>query len=50
MSFRTDRQRVEGLGTAHDGVHHFWLQRVTALALVPLAILFVLPFASGRRF
>tara|TARA_R110002124_G_scaffold124678_4_gene283773 strand:+ start:4377 stop:4757 length:381 start_codon:yes stop_codon:yes gene_type:complete len=45
MSFRTDRQRVEGLGTAHDGVHHFWLQRVTALALVPLAILFVLPFA-----
>ncbi|MEX0971050.1 MAG: succinate dehydrogenase, hydrophobic membrane anchor protein [Paracoccaceae bacterium] len=45
MGYKTDRQRVEGLGTAHDGVHHFWVQRLTAVALVPLAILFVLPFA-----
>jgi len=45
MSYKTDRQRVEGLGTAHDGVHHFWVQRLTAVALIPLAALFVLPFA-----
>ena len=37
MQFRTNRQRVEGLGTAHDGVGHWWSQRVTAIALVPLS-------------
>ena len=54
MQFRTDRQRVEGLGTAHHGVGHWWGQRVTAIALVPLTIFFVFPFArrwarAGRR-
>lgn len=33
--------QVRGLGSAHDGTHHFWLQRLTALALVPLTIWFV---------
>jgi succinate dehydrogenase / fumarate reductase membrane anchor subunit len=52
MDFRTDRQRVQGLGTAHEGVGHWWRQRVTAVALVPLAILFVFPFirALGTDF
>ena len=33
-------KRVKGLGTAHHGVQHWWLQRVTALALVPLSLWF----------
>jgi succinate dehydrogenase / fumarate reductase membrane anchor subunit len=40
MSLETPLHRVEGLGAAHSGSRHFWRQRVTALALVPLAIWF----------
>lgn len=47
MTFRTDRQRVEGLGSAHGGTDHFWHQRLTAIALVPLMVLFIFPFASN---
>lgn len=35
---RTPLKRVRGLGSAKDGTHHFVLQRLTALALVPLSI------------
>lgn len=31
-----------GLGSAHSGVHHWWVQRVTAAALVVLGIWFVI--------
>ena len=31
-------KRVRGLGATHEGTGHFWLQRVSALALVPLSI------------
>ena len=27
--------------SAHNGVHHWWLQRITAIALIPLVIWFV---------
>ncbi|HSI39103.1 MAG TPA: succinate dehydrogenase, hydrophobic membrane anchor protein [Xanthobacteraceae bacterium] len=49
-SMRTPRRRVAGLGSARSGTGHFWLQRVTALANVPLtlAFLFILITASGR--
>ncbi len=30
--------RARGLGSAHSGVHHWWTQRVTAVALVPLCL------------
>ena len=33
--------RVRGLGAAGHGVGHWWLQRVTAVALVPLSLWFV---------
>ena len=33
--------RVRGLGTARSGTEHFWRQRLTALANVPLTIAFV---------
>ena len=47
MTYRTPRARVSGLGAAHHGTQHFWLQRVSAVALVLLAILFVIPFAQA---
>jgi succinate dehydrogenase / fumarate reductase, membrane anchor subunit len=42
MSVRTPLGRVEGLGAAHRGTEHFINQRVTAVALVPLAIWFAI--------
>jgi succinate dehydrogenase / fumarate reductase, membrane anchor subunit len=38
---RTPRAKIEGLGSAHSGTAHFWHQRMTAVALVPLSIWFV---------
>ena len=46
-SFRTDRQRVAGLGTAGTGTGHWWSQRITSVALLPLTFLFIFPFASS---
>ena len=45
-SLRTPLARARGLGSAKDGTHHFWLQRLTAIALVPLTIWFALSVAS----
>jgi succinate dehydrogenase / fumarate reductase membrane anchor subunit len=39
-SLRTPFSRVEGLGSAKMGTRDFWHQRLTAVALVPLAIWF----------
>ncbi len=43
-----DRQRIRsplaratGFGSAKDGVEHWWMQRVSAVALVPLTLWFV---------
>lgn len=36
MSLRTSLGRVRGLGSAKDGARHWWAQRLTAIALVPL--------------
>ena len=41
MSYRTDRQRAFGLGASGEGVHHWWHQRVSSIALIPLVILFL---------
>lgn len=38
---RTPLKRVEGLGSARNGTGHFWVQRLTSIALVPLVIWFV---------
>jgi succinate dehydrogenase / fumarate reductase membrane anchor subunit len=40
-SMRTNLGRVRGLGSAKEGVHHWWMQRLTAIALVPLILWFV---------
>ena len=38
---RTPLGRAIGLGSAREGAQHWWMQRVTAVALVPLAVWFV---------
>ncbi|MSO97150.1 MAG: succinate dehydrogenase, hydrophobic membrane anchor protein [Rhodospirillaceae bacterium] len=37
-SLRSPLGQARGLGSAKEGVHHWWAQRVTAVALVPLSI------------
>jgi succinate dehydrogenase / fumarate reductase membrane anchor subunit len=46
MSLRSPIGRARGLGSAKQGVSHFLWQRLTALALVPLAIWFVASVVS----
>jgi succinate dehydrogenase / fumarate reductase membrane anchor subunit len=38
---RSPLGRALGLGSAKEGVEHWWAQRVTAIALVPLTLWFV---------
>lgn len=38
MSLRTPLGEARGLGSAREGVAHWWHQRLTALALVPLVL------------
>jgi succinate dehydrogenase / fumarate reductase membrane anchor subunit len=42
MSLRTPLGRVLGRGPAGEGVGHWWVQRVTAVALLPLTATFVI--------
>ena len=41
-SLRSPLGRARGLGSAKEGVHHWWVQRLTAIALVPLCLWFVI--------
>lgn len=41
MSLQSDLAKVRGLGSAKDGTHHFWHQRLSAIALIPLSLWFV---------
>jgi len=38
---RTPLSRVRGHGSAKSGTDHFWIQRLTAVANIPLVIFFV---------
>ncbi|MBI1274676.1 succinate dehydrogenase, hydrophobic membrane anchor protein [bacterium] len=41
MHLMTPLARVRGLGSAKSGVHHWWVQRISALAIVPLGLWFI---------
>ena len=41
MSLRSDLGKVRGLGSAKTGFQHWWLQRLTAVAIIPISIWFV---------
>lgn len=40
-SIRSPLARARGLGSAKNGTHHWWMQRITAVALVPLTLWFM---------
>ena len=40
MTMRSNLGRARGLGSAKDGVGHWWVQRVTVVALIPLTLWF----------
>jgi len=52
MNMRTPLGRVRGLGSARTGTEEFWLQRMTAIAGIPLTIagLFLVISLTGRGF
>jgi succinate dehydrogenase / fumarate reductase membrane anchor subunit len=52
QSMETPLKRVRGLGSAHSGTDHFWKQRATALAGIPLTIAFLVIVLStvGKDF
>ena len=39
---RTPLSRARGLGSARAGLHHWWAQRITAVALIPLVVWFAI--------
>lgn len=41
MSLNTPISKVRGYGSARSGTHHWWMQKIAAVALVPLTIWFV---------
>lgn len=46
MSMRSEMGRVRGLGSAKSGTGHWWSQRLSAVALVPLTLWFVAAVAT----
>lgn len=43
---RSNLSRVRGLGSTREGVHHWWAQRMSAVALIPLSMWFVFSLIS----
>lgn len=41
MSLKTPLSKAIGLGSAKEGMHHWKMQRLTAIALIPLTIWFI---------
>ncbi len=46
MSLRSPLSKAVGLGSAKHGFSHWWWQRVTAIALIPLSIWFMVSVLS----
>jgi succinate dehydrogenase / fumarate reductase membrane anchor subunit len=38
---QTPLHKVQGMGSSHSGTGHFWRERITALALIPLSLWFL---------
>lgn len=45
MNFQTPLARARGLGSARQGSHDWWRQRVTAIALIPICLWFAISLA-----
>ena len=42
MNLRSPLGKARGLGTAKSGTNHWWVQRLTAIGLIPLSIWFII--------
>jgi succinate dehydrogenase / fumarate reductase membrane anchor subunit len=42
MDYRASLAKARGLGSAKSGAHHWWMQRVTAVVLIPLSFWLVI--------
>ena len=42
MDYQTPLAKARGLGSAKSGTTHWWMQRVTAVALIPLSFWLIL--------
>jgi len=52
MNYKTDLNRVIGLGSAKEGAHEWWISRLTSVALIPLMLVFlfqVAPLIGGSH-
>jgi succinate dehydrogenase / fumarate reductase, membrane anchor subunit len=47
MKLRAPLAQVRGVGSAKSGAHHWWGQRLTAVALVPLVLWFVVSMSCA---
>ncbi|MEL7470864.1 MAG: succinate dehydrogenase, hydrophobic membrane anchor protein [Pseudomonadota bacterium] len=47
MSYKTPMGLARGLGSAGTGTHHWWQHRVSSVALIPLTVLAIFPFAGA---
>ncbi|HKL64107.1 MAG TPA: succinate dehydrogenase, hydrophobic membrane anchor protein [Woeseiaceae bacterium] len=50
MTIKTPMARALGLGSAKSGTEHWWMQRVTAVALVPLSLWFLVALLGLEGF
>jgi len=41
MDMRSSLGRARGLGPTKEGYHHWWMQRLTSIAMIPLSFWFV---------
>lgn len=48
--YHSDLSHARGLGAAGHGVSHWWLQRLTAIALIPLSLWFVISLLQALMF
>jgi succinate dehydrogenase / fumarate reductase membrane anchor subunit len=46
MRYRTPISVARGLGSSKNGLGHWWMQRLTAIGLVPLVLWFVVSIIS----
>jgi succinate dehydrogenase membrane anchor subunit len=50
MSLRSPLGKVLGRGSAKEGVHHWWVQRVSSVALIPLTVWMVVSLLALPSF
>lgn len=45
-TLRSPLGQARGLGSAKSGAHHWWMERLTSLALIPLSVWFIISLVT----